>query len=207
MTSKRSLKLPIALLIAALLALGLAACGGGDSAPSIASSTGSETSSSEAAGEEDGSGAASNSKNGSASFIVPGGDNSIQTYGEEADSAELKAAEEALNGYLEARAGAEWAKSCVYLTKGAIAPLTQLAARTPQFKGANCGEILAKLQKTVSPSGLANTMTKGLASLRVEGERGFALYHGAGGIDYFVLMEKEGGDWKVAGLTPSEFPS
>lgn len=46
----------------------------------------------------------------------------------------------------------------------------------------------------------------GIASLRVEGDRGFALYHGAKDVGYFVPMVKEEGEWKVGALAPSDFP-
>ena len=51
-----------------------------------------------------------------------------------------------------------------------------------------------------------NTLTGGIASFRVEDDRGYALYHGPKGVNYFVPMVNEDGEWKVGALAPSEFP-
>jgi hypothetical protein len=197
--SRASSKLLPTLAIAAFLALGLAACGGGDD--TTGSATGATT-----GGEKEPGSSDSGSERGSASFLVPGGDNSIQEFGEEADSAELEEAEEALGAYLEARANEDWAKSCGYLAEEALTPLEQLAKASPQLKGADCGQILAKLQASTPTSEEPNPMTDGLAALRVEDDRGFALFHGAKGTDYFILLSKRDDGWAVAALAPSEFP-
>jgi hypothetical protein len=223
--SRNSSKLLLTLAIVALLALGLAACGGDDSTGSTSASTtgadsnattGGDSSSTTGAdsnattgGEkktDSGSSSGSGTEPGSAGFIVPGGDNSIQEFGEEADSSELEAAEEALAGYLDARATENWAKSCSYLSEEALAPLKQLTEASPQLKDADCAEILEKLLASTPQSEAASPLTDGLAALRVEGDRGFALFHGAKGADYFVLMSKQGDDWAVGALLPSEFP-
>ena len=49
-------------------------------------------------------------------------------------------------------------------------------------------------------------MTAGIASLRFEGNRGFALFHGAGDVNFFVPMIKEDGKWKVGAIAPTEIP-
>jgi hypothetical protein len=171
-------KLALALALAAL-AIGLTACGGGDN---------------------------SSAGQGSASFRTPGGDNSVQNFGKEADAGEVAAATTVLVSYLQARARGDWGKDCALLAKTAVTPLKQLVAKLPELKGKGCAGILASLVAYVPKSSRAITMTGGIASLRVKGDRGFALYHGAKGIDYFVPMVKEGGQWKVGSLAPSEFP-
>jgi hypothetical protein len=197
------------LLVAALLATGLAACGDSDSGDSTAASTAPSTQESEstpASPENGGSGDDSSAAEGSASFLTPGGDNSIQNFGEEADSAQVDEVSTTLSGYLEARAEDDWAKQCALLAKPAVAPLEQLAARSPQFKGQGCAAVLESLLGTAPASSRADTLTNGVASLRFEGDRGFALYHGAGGVDYFMSMIKEDGQWKVGAFAPNEFP-
>lgn len=182
-------KLALALALAAL-AIGLSACGGGDDSTRSSSSTASNSS----AGQ------------GSSSFHTPGGDNSVQNFGNEADGAEVAAATTVLAGYLQARARGDWGKDCVLLARTAVTPLKQLAAKSPELKGKGCAGILAALVAYVPKSSRASTMTSGIASLRVQGDRGFALYHGAKGINYFMPMVKEDGQWKVGSLASSEFP-
>lgn len=220
----------LALAVMALLALSFSACGGSDDSGTTAATTAQESTattspSQEGSGEDQGSAdngeddggsegsddsgsgdSSSGADEGSASFRVPGGDNSIQNFGEEPDESQLEEAEAVLADFLEARAKGDWSGMCANLAESAVAPLEDLASRSPQFKGAGCAAILkALLAKSPGPSRV-NTMSTGLASLRVEGERAFALYHGSDGNDYFMLMVDEDGDWKAGALAPSEFP-
>lgn len=206
-------KFALLLAVAALLASGLVACGGGDSSDSTAALTAATTeesttgaSSDDKGGDDQGADDSSSADDGSASFRTAGGDNSIQDFGEEADSGELDEASTVLSSYLDARANDDWVKQCALLAAATVAPLEQLASRSAQFKGKGCAAILEGLMSRVPASTRANTLTDGLAALRVEEDRGFALYHGAGGVDYFVPMTKEDGQWKLGSIAPSEFP-
>jgi hypothetical protein len=214
------------LAIVALLAAGLTACGGdsGDSTGTTASTPTETTATSPSGGEggkadkggskkngegsgESTSGSGSKSdpnEKGSESFIVPGGDNSIQNYGDEAETGELEEAEREISGFLDARAKGDWAGVCTYLAKTTLKPIETLAAKAAQLKGKDCGELLETLSGATPAAARVNTMTNGLASFRAEGERGFALYHGADGADYFVPMVNEDGSWKVGALAPTE---
>lgn len=195
-------KLALLFALAALLTSGLAACGSDDSSESTGTSTvttGASTRTEETTPDE-----GSGSDEGSDSFLVPGGDNSIQTFGEEASSSELAEADAAVSAYLDARANSDWAAMCADLSEGAIKPLELLADRAPQFKEKGCAAILAALMGRAPAVTRVNTLTSPIAGLRVEGDRGFALYHGAKGVDYFVALAKEDGKWKVAAIAPSE---
>lgn len=135
---------------------------------------------------------------------MPGGDNSIQNFGEEADTGERAAAEATLSAFEKARVGHDYAVECAQLAKTTLAPLEQFAASNPKLKGRGCPTIIAAFTNGGSVTG--DALTQGVASLRVEGDRGFALYHGPGGADYFIPMVKEDGEWKVGAIAPSEFP-
>jgi hypothetical protein len=197
------------LALAVLVAAGFSACGDGDSGDSTAASTAATTQDSTPTTIEDkgrpGGQERTNDGKGGASFITPGGDNSIQTFGHEGSAAERGEVTAALSAYLRARANDEWAKECGYLAKVTIASLERVASGAPQFKGKGCATILEALMGEIPTSTRANTLTGAIDSFRVEGERGFALYHGSGDVDYYVSMAKEGGKWKVAGVAPSEF--
>ncbi len=143
---------------------------------------------------------------GSDAFRTPGGDNSIQDYGDEADSDQREAAEASIVAYLDARAAGNWAESCEYLATAAVEPLEQLAESSPQLKGKGCAAIIGALSAQLPASSRANPVTEGIASLRFEDERGFALFHGRGGVDFFLPVVEEDGEWKVGALAPSEFP-
>ena len=174
----------VALATIGLLALALSACGGSDSDDSTAAPSG----------------------EGGADFRSAGGDNSIQDFGEEPDREEIDAADTVLSNYMRARAEDDWKGQCAGLAAATMAPLEKLAAQAAQFKAEGCAPILEALLSDSPASTRANTMTAGIASLRVEGDRAFALYHGAEDVDYFVPMVKEDGEWKIGAIAPSEFP-
>lgn len=201
-------KFALLLAVSALLASGLVACGGGDSSDSTAASTAATTpeSTTGASADDNASGGGSSADDGGGDFHTPGGDNSIQDFGEEASASEFDDASTTVSAYMEARAKDDWAKQCTLLAKAARAPLEQLATRSAQLKGKDCAAILEALMSRAPASTRANTLTDGIGSLRVEGDRGFALYHGPAGVDYFVPMVKEDGQWKIGAIAPSEFP-
>lgn len=180
------------LLLAALLAL-LGGCGSGNGGTTAAG-----------AGGHPQARDASGGKGGSAGFIVPGGDNSVQEFGREASPGEREAASRILQGYLRARAASDFGAQCAALARSAVEPLEELSAPGGSSGRGNaaCGAALQRLAG--SRPGPADTMTRPIGALRVQGARGFALYHGAGGIDYVVPMRREGVLWKVATLEPVE---
>jgi hypothetical protein len=218
----------LAVALIALLAFGLAACGGSDessSSPSTAASGASRTTTTAPAEDEGGgnekqggdekggpSGGGSTgedhprSDEASAEFRTPGGDNSIQNYGEEADEGEREAAEAAIVGYLDARARSDWAKSCGYLAAMTREPLEKLAESSSKLKGEGCGAIVGALSGSMPKSALANPVEEGISSVRSQGQRGFALFHGPNGAKFVISLAREDGEWKVASLVPSELP-
>lgn len=192
-------KLALALALAVLLTIVVVACGG-DSTTTSGAGAGGKGKQPKSAVE----GPGSSSGGGSAEFITPGGDNSVQNFGQEASAAEREAASDVLEAYMWARSEDAWAKQCAYLAKAAIEPLKELIASSPQFKeDRGCVGVLAALGgRSAAPP--INTMTGPIGSLRVGSGRAFALYHGIEGIDYVIQMTREGGGWKVAVLAPLE---
>jgi len=179
--------------LALLIAAGPAACGDDDADAPPAGTAGTTTErTAPATTPED--------------FRTPGGDNSIQSYGDEADEKERAAASATVLGFLRARENGDWAGVCSYLAVATLKPLDQFAERAPQFKGKDCAELLEALTASVPPSARVSTIGGGIDSFRFQGDRGFALYHGTDGKDYFIPLVKEGGEWKIGGLAPSEFP-
>jgi hypothetical protein len=139
---------------------------------------------------------------GSAQFMVKGGDNSVQEFGEEADTGERDDAAAVLHDYLDARAQANWAAACRYMSKNEIESLESLAAQATQIKDKSCAGVLEKLTNPAA-KGLMKTEAEkaDVGSLRVEGEQAFVIYTGLNGTVMAVPMTNEGGVWKVASLT------
>jgi hypothetical protein len=85
-----------------------------------------------------------------------------------------------------------------------IAPLERLASRNPQLKGKGCVALLTLLGRQGSSSDFQSNAAGSVASFRVKGERGFAIYDGTGGGEFALLMLREGGDWKVGSFSSRE---
>lgn len=139
---------------------------------------------------------------GVAQFEVKDGDNSLQDYGAEAGSTEREEAAAALHAFLDARAARQWAAACAYLSVGALAALEQIPqyAERPDISG--CPEILGALGSEAAQRLLREGAVADVGALRVEDNRGFVLYHGAGGHELVMPMAREDGSWKVGTIEP-----
>ncbi len=214
---------PIAVLaIAALVALLLAACGSSDSGSSDSSSTGSATS-----GQDNGSGGGTEGENdagesssetgssgfsaeevetplkvsggGSEQFIVKGGDNSIQEFGEEGDESELQEAAEAVHSFFVARASGDWAEACSYLSKEMEEQMEQLATKSTTLKNKGCASFLAAFTSHLSAGEWRDITTVDAGSLRSDGDQSFLIYYGADKTVYAMPLKQEDG-FKVGAL-------
>lgn len=175
--------------------------GGGDDG----GSSGGNGSGSSGQGNGSGGGGSGSGSGGSGSdeFTVPGGDNSVQEFGGEASAAERAQASSTLQAYMKARAGEDHQTVCASLSKAAVKQLRDLAEAVGGVgPGDSCVAIFTAIDKQTPASARENTMTGPISSLRVEGDRAFALYHGTRNTDYTIPMEREGGSWKVGALVP-----
>ena len=205
-------------LLACVAALGIVACGGssGGSTSTVATAppaaAGGEkavaATPSHSAKTKDGSrrvapAGGGSEKTGLAGFRRPGADNSIPDFGAEADARMRATATAALNGYLTARAGGQWNKSCAYLG-AAIDRQVATFVKASQGQAPNCPTLLKTITEqspeTVGP------LRSPLAAFRVEGDKGFALFYGPHRQPYMIPMVREGGGWKVNQLDPVAYP-
>jgi hypothetical protein len=142
----------------------------------------------------------SDSGGGSQQFRVKGGDNSVQEFGAEADTSELDAAATALHNFLDARAEANWAAACEYMSKGMIESIEKLGAKAEQTD-TSCGGILAAVTNPAARDQLkAEAEQADVGSLRIEDGNAFVIYTGPEGVVFAMPMVNEGGAWKVTGL-------
>ncbi len=205
----------LALLLALATCLAVAACGGGGGSSSSTASTtssqasgGSSSTSATApapAPKPSGSSAASETAaerraaGRAAPFVKPSADNSVPTFGAEANTSQRDRAEAALKAYLRARAGGDWPTACTYLAASTRQGFERLA------KGATsgCAPILAALSKGADRT---DPFTGSLVSLRVQGATAFALFYGSHHQRYIVPMAREGSSWKLTQTAPIAYP-
>lgn len=201
-----------ALLSAALL---LVACGDGDDGQSPATQVESEASADGSASpssdeEEPSSGDRGNggsSGDGTAppppvkKIEVPpvpdGGDDSIQTFGEEASAAESAAVAAAIRGWVEAQLDEDWPRVCSYLAPGVTESLATIAERAGG--PTDCESLVENLSG--SKRALRPLAKLKVGSVRVEGDRGFVLFKMQG--DWYAMPVARADDqWRVASLAP-----
>jgi hypothetical protein len=219
----------LAALVALLLLAGVAGCGGGDGSDSTAAQAGGGSGEStasgatakqgDAGGKSSGSNAEGQPDSGNASefkpqhhtdsgggaeqFKVKGGDNSVQEFGEEADTSDFEAAATALHNFLDARAEGNWAAACQYMSKSTIESFEQLASQSKQGGDTSCGAVLASITNPAARGAMKAEAEKAdIGSLRTEGDQAFLIYTGAEkGTILAMPMADEAGTWKVASLT------
>jgi hypothetical protein len=136
-------------------------------------------------------------------FLVPGGDNSIQEYGEEQGSEERAAAMVPIAALYRALFSGDFGPLCsTYLSSTNVKGIELLAEQSPQLKGKDCPELLSGLTQSVGRKG-PDTPDGGLVSFRTEGDTGFAIYWGIDGKGYAVALKSERGVWKLTSLAPT----
>ncbi len=222
-----------ALLAALLAALLLVACGGSSDSNSTASGEGGSQSTADqgespragagresegdatAGGGKGAGSAATKSKpnvatplkvsgGGSEQFVVKGGDNSIQEFGDEAGESELQEAAEAVHGFFVARAEGRWADACSRLSASLLDQLGQLAEKSER---PSCASFLASFTTQLPPSTWREITTVDAGSLRHEGERAFLIYYGAPEKTVYAMpLAEEDGEWKVGALSGDALP-
>lgn len=141
-------------------------------------------------------------KGSSREFLVRGGDNVVQTYGEEATKAEREQASRVIEGWMKARAAKDWKKDCSYLSRKYVHSLVaEDATKVSNGKVTTCPRALAYFGPQASGD-YKNTLSGPIDSLRVKGSLAYAQYHGREGTDWIVPMDKEDGKWWVAIAAP-----
>ena len=218
----------VAAIVAAICALALSACGGGeDSTGSTASPEAAATTATPEApaGAATGGGGESSAKppaevketpveeeahetpkkgERSAAFAVPGGDNSIQSYGDEGDQAEREEANQSVVALNKALSGGSWTVVCTkYLSKKNLEQLKLLTKSQPKLSGLSCAALMGKLNVGTPEANSPTAPKGGIASFRIEGNTAFAIYRGNDGKGYAYPMALEDGVWKLTSLGPT----
>lgn len=141
-------------------------------------------------------------------FIIPGGDNIIQFFGEEASAAEREKASKVIHAWMKARVAEDWALDCKYLSKEYIELLVEDANAVTEGKVKTCPQALEYFGDAASGTS-GNTLTGPIDSLRVrepqEGDKAeleaFAQWHGPEK-DWVLPLQREKGVWKVDIASP-----
>jgi hypothetical protein len=193
---------PIGAVIAATLIL--AACGGGSSSSTTSDPTpGTSPATKPSRAAERRAEAERRLAGRAAPFVAPESDNTIPTFGTEADAKERAAAESNLRAYLRARAAEDWEAACRLLAKGVREGYEKLGTSSSKGDRPSCAEVLPALSKGTD---LSDPLTGRLLSLRVKGIHAFALFYGPGRRQYMVPMNLEDGRWRPTQAAAIPYP-
>jgi hypothetical protein len=136
-------------------------------------------------------------------FRTPGGDNSIQEYGEEQDSEERAAAMKPIVALYRALESGDWTTVCsTHLSRPNVEQIKLLAEKSPQIEGSDCAAVLGGLNQTTGMRG-PDTPDGEIVAFRTEGDTGFALWWGIDGKGYAMPLKSEDGAWMLTALAPT----
>ncbi len=143
--------------------------------------------------------------------VVKGGDNSIQTFGTEAEEAPRDQAVSNLLAYRDARLAGRFARACALASAEFRDQLVQLIASAKVKGGAEkpegCADILALFTPERDKAALRERFQLSeVLSFRARGD-GYAylIFKGAGGKPMFIAMADDEGRWKVNVPEPEAF--
>jgi len=176
------------LIVAFLAALMVTGCGGG--------SDGDSGSTASNAAEE-----VEYPKGPTREFFIPGGDNVVQLYGKEATKSEREEASQVIESWMSARSAGNWGDYCRFITADTAQYAVNSAKLMSEGEVMKCPKASAFVFANTDRS-QANNMSGPIDSLRVGETHSYAQYHGNDGRDWIVVVEREGGGWKVSGLDP-----
>jgi hypothetical protein len=135
-------------------------------------------------------------------FLIPDGDNAVQTFGPEASAADREAASRVIHAWMRARVAEDWGADCSFFSEPYIRALVKDANTVSNGKVTNCPQALDYFGEQASGTS-GNTLMGPIDSLLVRGNRAFAQWHGPEE-DWILPLRKEGGQWKVDIASPLE---
>lgn len=141
-------------------------------------------------------------------FLIPGGDNLIQTFGEEASAAEREEASKVVHIWMKARVAEDWVTDCKLLSREYLKVLLKDVRGVTEGRVTTCPRALEYFGDAASGTS-GETLTGPIDSLRIRspedtqtGWYAWAQWHGPKGIDWVLPLEREEGTWKVSVAAP-----
>jgi hypothetical protein len=133
-------------------------------------------------------------------FKAPrGGDDSIQTYGDAAESSEEEEIIAAMRSFFAAMAAADYPAICAGLTSANRETLEQFL-KLKKEEG-DCETVLAQLRVERTAPEARKAANGTVYQVRVEDETAFILFTPEGGKPSYFVMKGEDDGWKATGLT------
>jgi hypothetical protein len=135
-------------------------------------------------------------------FLIPGGDNVIQFFGQESSTTERLRASRVIHAWMRARVAKDWARDCKYLSEVYARLLVHDAEAVSGRRPLNCAQALKFFGAEASGTS-GNTLTGPIDSFRVRGVKAYAQWHGPEE-DWILPLRNVDGTWKVESASPLE---
>jgi hypothetical protein len=177
------------------LALGLASCGGTPRPVTSSKRTTTGAGTSQARGHAPGAPRLGANRSG------------IETFGRAAGPADRSAVSAALRAYAGALATDNGAAACSHLAAGVQSQAQAWVSSSGHGTSNGCAQVLSSLFAHETPRTRASQRDISVTAVRLDGDRGFAVFREPGTPVGFFPMQREHGEWKVAALGGSVLPT
>jgi len=118
----------------------------------------------------------------------------LASFGEESNEAERSEASQTLEENQISRSAGLFGRQCQTLAASVVEEIEKNAG------GRSCGEVLRSEAKSLPQALIEDSFIGAVESFRVDGNVGYALYHGKRYKEYAMKMERENGEWKVVSV-------
>ena len=140
----------------------------------------------------------------SSSFRTPGGDNSIQEYGDEAGAEERAKATKTITTFFSRLQGRRMGEGLRASWRPAPSPSSNSSPKqNPKLKANGCTGVLGLVYSSAPSAARPDTIKGGGDQPAAERRAGFALYHGIDGKGYAFPLTLENGEWKLTSMGPT----
>ena len=181
-------------LLVPFVALGLSACGGGDTQGSTASTQAGAPGSQEKPSE----GGQAKPK----PHKPETAEESVEGFGSEARGSGKEAIVAAEQQYLTAMAERDYSAACGLLARSALTSMKQIVPPKVRAK-VDCAAILSKLLSSSAPVSARQQLQGKITKVRMKGDEAFIIFHAPGARLYTFTMVREAGGWKAATVIAS----
>jgi hypothetical protein len=132
---------------------------------------------------------------------APGGEKSIEQFGQESGGVDRAEVLAAFQGYFDAVADGDYAAACAHLSATVKRSLTQIAEG--RSGRASCATSLPKLLAPSAANSARQQAGGNVSKVRIQGGKAFVVYHAPGAKLYQLYLLREGGGWKATTLSGS----
>jgi hypothetical protein len=121
-------------------------------------------------------------------------------FGEGSSESELEEAEETVSEYLAVHSREDWKATCDLLATPMLDKIEHLAISSTGLDDKSCPTFLESFVVLSAQEKKEGAAIEG-GSLRQQGDKGYLIYYGNGGVVYAMPLDRQDDSWRVAALS------